>query len=69
MHDADGTNGNALPYKVETDLDVLGVLMLNGVGEHVDGSTRHLKISGNSNGSSTRPSVCSVSRSENYSAS
>ena len=31
MHDADGTNGNALPYKVETDLDVLGALMLNGV--------------------------------------
>ena len=32
-------------------------------------SPRHLKISGNSNGSSTRPSVCSVSRPENYSAS
>ena len=38
VHDADGTNGNALPYKVETDLDVLGVLMLNGVGGHVDGA-------------------------------
>ena len=31
-------------------------------------SPRHLKILGNSNGSSTRPSVCSVSRPENYSA-
>ena len=32
-------------------------------------SPKHLKISGNSNGNSTRPSVCSVSRPENYSAS
>ena len=31
MHDADGTNSNALLNKVEIDFDVLGALMLNGV--------------------------------------
>jgi len=38
VHDADGTNGDALPYKVEIDLDMLDALMLNGVGGHVDGN-------------------------------
>ena len=33
----DDTNSNALPNKVEIDLDVLGALMLNEVGGHVDG--------------------------------
>jgi len=38
MHDADFTNGNTLPHEVEIDLNVLGALMLDGVGAHVDGA-------------------------------
>ena len=30
------TNSNTLPNKVKIDLNVLGALMLNGVGTHVD---------------------------------
>ena len=36
MHDTDITNSNTLPNEVEIDLDVLGALMLDGVGGHVD---------------------------------
>jgi len=38
MHDADFTNGNTLPHEVEIDLNVLGALMLDGVGAHVNGA-------------------------------
>jgi len=38
MEDADITSGNVLPNEVQIDLDVLGSLMLNGVGGHVDGT-------------------------------
>jgi hypothetical protein len=33
MHDADITNRNVLPDKVKINLNVLGALMLNGVGD------------------------------------
>jgi hypothetical protein len=32
------TNSNTLPNKVEIYLDMLGALMLDGVGRHVDGA-------------------------------
>ena len=32
------TNGDSLPDEVKIDLNVLGVLMLNRVGGHVDGT-------------------------------
>jgi len=38
MHDADITNSNTLPHEVKIDLNVLGALMLNRVGGHVDGA-------------------------------
>lgn len=38
MKNADVTGGNALPNEVQIDLDVLGALMLDGVGGHVDGA-------------------------------
>ena len=38
MHDADITNSNTLPHEVKIDLNVLGALMLNRVGGHVDGT-------------------------------
>jgi hypothetical protein len=37
VHDADITNSNTLPHEVKIVLNVLGVLMLNRVGGHVDG--------------------------------
>ena len=36
MKDADSSCSNTLPNKVEINLDVLGALMMNGVGRHVD---------------------------------
>jgi hypothetical protein len=36
VHDADITNGNAFLNEVEVDLDMLYILMLNGVGGEVD---------------------------------
>ena len=36
MHDADITNSNTLPHEVKIDLNVLGALMLDRVGGHVD---------------------------------
>ena len=36
MHDADITNSNTLPHEVKIDLNVLGALMLERVGGHVD---------------------------------
>jgi hypothetical protein len=30
------TNGDSLPYEVKVDLNVLGSLMLNQIGGHVD---------------------------------
>ena len=36
MHDTDITKSNALPHEVKVNLDVLGALMLDGVGGHVD---------------------------------
>jgi hypothetical protein len=38
MHDADIANSNAHPDKVDINLNVLGVLVLYGVGGHVDGA-------------------------------
>jgi len=38
MHDADITNSNTLPHEVKINLNVLGALMLDGVGGHVDGA-------------------------------
>jgi hypothetical protein len=38
VQDADITNGNAFPDEVEVDLDTLCALVLNGVGEEVDGT-------------------------------
>jgi hypothetical protein len=38
VQDADITNGNAFPDEVEVDLDMLCALVLNGVGEEVDGT-------------------------------
>ena len=36
MHEADITNSNTLPHEVKIDLNVLGALMLDRVGGHVD---------------------------------
>jgi hypothetical protein len=36
MEYPDITNSNTLPNEVEIDLNMLGALMLNGVGGHVD---------------------------------
>jgi hypothetical protein len=36
MHDADITNGNAFLNEVEVNLDMLHMLVLNGVGREVD---------------------------------
>jgi hypothetical protein len=36
MKDANITTSNVFPREVEVDLDVLGTLMLNRVGGHVD---------------------------------
>jgi hypothetical protein len=36
MQDTDITNGNAFSNEVEVDLDMLCVLVLNGVGGEVD---------------------------------
>jgi len=36
MKNVDISCSNTLPNKVEINLDVLGALMLNGVGRHVD---------------------------------
>jgi hypothetical protein len=38
MKHTDITNSNTLPSKVEVDLNMLGALMLDGVGTHVDGT-------------------------------
>jgi hypothetical protein len=38
VQDADINDGNAFPYEVEVDLDMLCVLVLNGVGGEVDGA-------------------------------
>ena len=38
MKNADITNSNPLTDEVEVDHDVLGALMLNGVGGHVHGA-------------------------------
>jgi hypothetical protein len=38
MEYPDITNSNTLPNEVEIDLNMLGTLMLNGVGGHVDGA-------------------------------
>ena len=36
MQNTDITKSNTLPDEVKIDLDVLGALMLDGVGGHVD---------------------------------
>jgi len=36
MHNADITSSHAFPHKVKINLDVLGTLMLNRIGGHVD---------------------------------
>ena len=36
MHDTDITNSNVLPHEVKINLNVLGSLMLNWIGGHVD---------------------------------
>jgi hypothetical protein len=36
MKDANITKSNALLNKMKIDLHMLGALMLNGVGEHID---------------------------------
>ena len=36
MQDTDITNSNTLPHEVKIDLNVLGALMLDRVGGHVD---------------------------------
>jgi hypothetical protein len=38
VQDADITDGHTLPHKVEVDLDMLHVLVPNGVGGEVDGA-------------------------------
>jgi hypothetical protein len=38
VQNADITNGHAFHHKVEVDLDMLCVLVLNGVSEEVDGA-------------------------------
>ena len=35
MKNVDSSCSNTLPNKVEINLDVLGALMLNGVGRHI----------------------------------
>jgi hypothetical protein len=37
VSDMDITDGHAFPHKVEVDLNMLCVLILNGVGREVDG--------------------------------
>ena len=37
MKNVDSSCSNTLPNKVEINLDMLGALMLNGVGRHVYG--------------------------------
>ena len=36
MHNTDITNSNTLPHEVKIDLNVLGVLMVDWAGGHVD---------------------------------
>jgi hypothetical protein len=36
VQDADITDGDAFPNKVDVDLDMLCVMVLNGIGEEVD---------------------------------
>jgi hypothetical protein len=38
VQDTDITDGHAFPHKVEVDLDMLHALVLNEVGEEVDGA-------------------------------
>jgi hypothetical protein len=38
VQDADITDGNAFPDEVEVDLDMLCMLVLNGVGGELDGA-------------------------------
>ena len=38
MKDTKITNGNPLPDEVEVNLNMLGALMLNRIGGHVDGA-------------------------------
>jgi len=38
MQDMNITSSNLLPNEMEVNLDVLGALMLNRVGGHVDGA-------------------------------
>jgi hypothetical protein len=38
VQDADITDGHVFSHKVEVDLDMLHSLVLNGVGEEVDGA-------------------------------
>ena len=38
MHDADITSGHAFPHEVDIYLDLLGTLMLNRIGGHVNGA-------------------------------
>jgi hypothetical protein len=38
VQDVDITDGNAFPNEVEVDLNTFCMLMLNGVGEEVDGT-------------------------------
>ena len=38
MKNTDGSNGDPFSDEVEVDFHVLGALMLNGVGEEVDGA-------------------------------
>jgi hypothetical protein len=38
VQDVDITDGNAFPNEVEVDLNIFCMLMLNGVGEEVDGA-------------------------------
>jgi hypothetical protein len=36
VQDVDITNDHMFPYEVEVDLDMLGALVLNGIGGEVD---------------------------------
>jgi hypothetical protein len=38
VQDVDIIDGHAFPHKVEVNLDMLCALVLNGVGEEVDGA-------------------------------
>jgi hypothetical protein len=38
VQDTDITNGNVFPNNVEVDLDMLRILVMNGVGGEVDGA-------------------------------